>query len=195
MSWISKFLKGRRGPSALDILSATEWRCATCDQLHNGLFALAVFAPDPWRGADRYAPNDAIRLDGDFLSEDFCVLGGEYFMVRAVLEIPVDGLAEPLSFGVWSSLSRENFEKYLAGFDDSAPSDMGPWSGWLCNRVADYVGNDPLALWVVPQKNRQRPKLYVMDDPHPLAVAQDKGISAEKVLEIYGLYGHRPANL
>lgn len=195
MSWIPKILKGGRKPTALEILPSAEWRCADCNEPHEGRFALAAFAPDPWPGDERYEHNGAIRFDGNFLSEDLCVIDGKYFMVRACLEIPVQGLAEPFSFGAWSTLSRENFDKYLTGFDDGAYPDMGPWSGWLCNKLENYLGNDPLAIWVVPQPDRQRPKLFVMDDDHPLAVDQDNGISPERVLEIYSYYGHHPAEM
>lgn len=195
MSWIPKILKGGRKPTALELLSSAQWRCGSCDDAHQGLFALASFAPDPWPSAESYEPNGAIRFEGNFLSEDFCILDGKYFMVRACLEIPVLGTDEALSFGVWSTLSRENFDKYLAGFDDGEYPDTGPWSGWLCNRIEHYVGNDPFAIWLVPQPGRQRPQLYVQDNNLPLAIDQDNGITAERVLDIYSHYGHRPTEL
>ena len=95
------------------------WHCAGCDDLHVGIMSLAAFAPDPWPHGEVREINDALRLDVDFLSEDFCVLEGSYFFVRAVLEIPVHGLADKFSFGCWSTLSRENFDKYLEGFNDA----------------------------------------------------------------------------
>jgi hypothetical protein len=131
-------------------------------------------------------------MDGDFLSEDFCVLDGKYFMVRAVLNIPVQGMDDPFGFGCWSTLSRGNFNKYIEGFDSGEYPDWGPWSGWLCNQLADYIDTDPLAIWVQPRPDRQRPLLWVMDDDHPLAIAQDDGISADRMLEIFNFYGHGP---
>ena len=131
-----------------------------------------------------------MRLEGDFLSEDFCVLDGKYFMVRAVLMIPVVGLDDAFGFGCWSTLSRENFEAYIADFDTGEHADRDAMSGWLCNQLADYIGTDPLAVWVKPRPDRQRPLLWVMDNDHPLAIAQETGISAERVLEIFSHYGH-----
>ena len=195
LPWIPKLLKGDRKPTALEILSSAQWRCASCDRPHEGGFALAAFAPDPWRGAESYEHNGAIRLGGDFLSEDFCVIDGKYFMVRARLDIPVHGIVEPFSFGAWSTLSRANFDKYLSGFDHGDYPDMGPWPGWLCNKLENYLADDPLAIWVAPQTDHQRPKLFVQADDHPLAIDQDNGISPERVLEFYEYYGHRPADL
>lgn len=131
-------------------------------------------------------------MEGDFLSEDFCVLDGKYFMIRGVLTVPVQGMDEHFGFGCWSTLSRENFDKYVEGFDSGDYPDWGPWSGWLCNQLADYIGTDPLAVWVKPRADRQRPLFWVMDDDHPLAVAHDEGISADRMLEIFESYGHGP---
>lgn len=92
-----RWFRRRRLPLAAQF--AGEWRCAGCDQLHVGMMALASFAPDPWPHEEVREPNAAIRLDGDFLSEDFCVLDGAHFMIRAVLEIPVHGVAEKFGSG------------------------------------------------------------------------------------------------
>jgi len=137
--------------------------------------------------------NGALRLEGDFLSEDFCVMDGKYFFVRGVLEIPVHGLSDSFGFGCWSTLSRQNFDKYIGGFDDGAYPDMGPWGGWLCNQLDDYIGTDPETLWVYPQLNRQRPRLRIQNATHPLAIDQANGITAERVLAIFARYGHVPA--
>jgi hypothetical protein len=176
-------------------LSAAErlrgrWRCASCDAVHEGLLDLAAFAPDPWPGEELREPNSNLRLDGNFLSEDFCVMDGRYFFVRGVLEIPVHGFAEKFGFGCWSTLSRENFEKYVEGFDDGVFADWGPWSGWLGNRLGDYIGTEPEAVWVYPQPHRQRPTFRIMDSGHPLAIDQEKGITPERLLAIFEQYGH-----
>lgn len=132
-------------------------------------------------------------MDGDFLSEDFCVLDGKYFMVRAVLPIPVNGIDGDFGFGCWSTLSRENFDKYVDGFDTGDYVDMGPWSGWLMNELATLVEEpNPLALWVEPRANRQRPLLWIQNQEHPLAIAQDQGITPDRMLEIFRAYGHGP---
>lgn len=184
---------GKKPKNATERLSEGRWQCASCDEWHEWPFDLAAFAPDPWQGPEEYEHNGALRLDGDFLSEDFCVLGGDHFLIRAVLTIPVIGLDEHFGFGCWSTLSRANFEKYLEGFDSIRPVQEELWSGWLCNQLADFVGVDPIALWVQLRPGRQRPLLWVQDDDHPLAIAQTDGISVEHLLSIFARYGHEPA--
>lgn len=168
------------------------WRCVNCDREHSWPFDLAANAPDPWPHATDYEPNGALRMDGDFLSEDFCVLNGEHFFVRAVMTIPVHGMADDFGFGCWSTLSRQNFEKYVDAFDSPRPSQEELWSGWLCNRMADFVEDDPLGVWVQLRPGRQRPLLWAMDDDHPLALAQENGISADQLMKIFRHYGHGP---
>ena len=187
MSWFGN----SDSPSALERLR-TPFFCAKCGIEHTGLMDLAAFAPDPWPHPESYGPNSALRTDNDFLSEDFCVLQGRYFMVRSVLELPVHGVAEKFGFGCWTTLSRENFDKYVEGFDNGEYSDWGPWSGYLCNKLADYIGDNPEPVLVYPQHDRQRPTLRIVDDAHRLAVDQEDGISPERLLEILEFYGHAP---
>lgn len=67
------------------------------------------------------------------------------------------------------------------------------WRGWLMNKLGTFIkGTDPLALWVQPRPDRQRPLLWVQDDNHPLARTQEEGISPEQVLKVFRFYGHGP---
>lgn len=154
------------------------------------MFDLVAFAPDFWEGPEDYEPNSSLRMEGDFLSEDFCVLRGEHYFVRCVFDIPVHGMEEKFGFGLWSTLSRWNFDLYVDGFDDGRYEDLGPWTGWFSNRIATFEDTLNQACWVHPQLDRQRPVISLEDDDHPLAIAQREGISAERVLEIYAKYGH-----
>ena len=158
------------------------------------MFDMGAIVPNVWPNAWEYEPNGALRLDGDFLSEDFCVVDGEHFMVRAVLPIPVHGLGESFGYGVWCSLSRENLLKYVDRFDTSQDEDEEPWWSWLCNRAQPYFdGKDPLGGWLQSRAGRMRPTYHVDDPEHPLAIAQRDGISPEDVLAIYEWYGHAPS--
>lgn len=186
---------GKRKRSAvLDILAGADWRCATCGEQHRGMFDLAADAPDFWEGPEEHEPNGALRLDGDFLSEDFCVVGGEHFFVRCVFEIPVLGLHDRFGFGVWSTLSRTNFDRYVEEFDESACRGEGPWSGWFSNHLkgisAETLGQ---ACWVLPRPGRQRPVIELMDDTHPLAQAQINGVEPDFILSLYAANGHAVA--
>jgi hypothetical protein len=177
--------------SAIKILTSGGWQCGTCHQTHSGMFDLAAFAPDHWNGDEHYEPNSALQLEGNFLSEDFCVLNGEHFFVRCVIEIPVIGMKERFGFGCWGSLSKSNFEMYVAQFDVGIDSDNEVWSSWLCNRFYDYIDEEPTACWMTPKAKRQRPRLTIQNQDNPLAIDQKNGIQPENVLAIYAHYGHQ----
>lgn len=185
---------GKRKSRALEILEGAEWQCASCTVAHHGMFDLAARAPAQWTKEEIYDSNAALRMDEDFLSEDFCVLNGEHFLVRSVLEIPVHGLQDTFGYGLWGSLKKENFEIYVEHFDLGEVPDGVPWDSWLCNVIHPFMEEGPLPCLMLPRPERQRPLLYVADDDHPLAKAQEDGISPEQLLEIYAHYGHPVAN-
>ncbi len=185
---------GRKQRSeALEWLGGEPWRCAGCGAVHREMFALACVTPDAWQGPEDYAHNGALDLDGDFLSEDFCVLDGEHFFVRCTVEIPVHGLAEKFSFGVWSTLSRANFDLYVDAFDSGAYADMGPWFGWFSNQIPLFGTTLNQKCRVHPQLERQRPVLSMIDADHPLSIAQAEGVSPERAMAFYAYYGCVPA--
>jgi hypothetical protein len=185
---------GRRERTALDVLKASNWTCRSCEQRHQGMFDLGALVPNVWPDPWEYEPNGALRLEGSFLSEDFCVLDGEFFLVRGVLNIPVRGMADSFGYGVWCSLKKENFIDYVDHFDCGFPDDAEPWWSWLCNMAQPYHdGAESLGGQLYPRSGRLRPLFFVDDENHPLAIAQRNGISPEDVLAIYEFYGHAPA--
>ncbi|WP_166297401.1 DUF2199 domain-containing protein [Bradyrhizobium sp. 26S5] len=167
------------------------WRCNSCGDEHHGIFDLACGKPAQFPGPEELAPNSALDLDGDFLSEDFCVLEGEHFFVRSVLELPIIGSDNKrFGFGVWTTLSRENFERYVASFDSGGQDGMGPWFGWFSNCLQGYPETLNLKCRVHLKSGRQRPKIELEPTEHPLAVEQRLGVTFDRVLEIYAINGH-----
>jgi hypothetical protein len=179
----------RKASGAADKLRG-EWACSACGTAHSGMFDLSPLSPDPWPHARDYEPNASLRLDGDFLSEDFCVMDGSTFFVRCVLPIPVHGMDHDFAFGCWGTLKRENFEHYVDNFDAGTVPPEAPFFSWLCNSLRPFDLTEPLACEMQAQERRQRPVLFVLNDDHPLAVAQRDGVSPEEVMRYYALHGH-----
>jgi len=167
------------------------WSCSVCGETHQGLTDLACGNPEQWPGSEDKGPNSALDLNGNFLSEDFCVLEGQHFFVRAVLEMPIRGSGgKQFGFGVWSTLSRENFERYVATFDSGEQDELGPWFGWFSNRLEGYPDTLNLKCQVHLVSGRQRPRVLLEPTSHPLAVEQQRGITFDRLLDLYAINGH-----
>jgi hypothetical protein len=168
-----------------------KWRCSCCGQTHGGLFDLVLAKPDAWPGADKPRPNWEVATSSNILTEDFCILEGEHFFVRCLLRLPlVDKPDSSLTFCIWSTLSRANFDLYLDTFDGGEQGGLGPWFGWFSNRLIGYPDTFNLKCHVQPRADRQRPLIELEPTEHPLAIEQRAGITFDRVLEIYALSGH-----
>lgn len=169
-----------------------EFTCRDCGGTHQGMFDLAMPCPDIWQGDRTQRPNSDVAASPDHvLTEDFCILGGGHFYIRAVLPLPLIGMpGETFSYGVWSSLSPANFDLYRDGFDEDEPADPGPWFGWFSNRLKGYPDTLNLKCQVHPRAGGQRPWLELEPTDHPLAIEQREGITIARLMEIYALHGH-----
>jgi hypothetical protein len=120
-----------------------------------------------------------------------CILEGEHFFVRCVLDIPLIGSGgRSFGYGVWSTPSRKNFLLYQETFDSGEQGDLGPWFGWFSNRLEGYPDSLNLKCQVHPRAGRQRPWVELEATDHPLALEQRNGISFDRLVEILELHGH-----
>lgn len=166
------------------------WRCGSCGELHEGLLDLGADRPVHCADELPIEENSALRLTGDFLSRDFCVLGGEDFFVKAMLELELEDCDETFVYGVWSTLSRPNFERYVEGFDGDEQSQDGPWFGWFSTALKGYPDTVNLKCRVHPQDGQARPLIELEPTEHPLSQEQQHGIDLDRLFEIYAINGH-----
>jgi len=171
--------------------SAGTWTCPHCIEKHRGVFDLACGKPEPWRGSEEKLPNSSLTGSNQCLTEDFCVLDGTHFFVRAVLPLAIIGSQNvDFCYGVWVTLSEKNFEIYKQTFDSGDQEGLGPWFGWFSNRLKGYPDTFNLKAQVHPRGGRQRPWIELESTEHPLAVEQREGITFDRLLDIYANFGH-----
>lgn len=161
------------------------FHCSCCGRVITGLPDLAYDAPFHYHELP-----EPERPERAKLSSDLCTIatseGGDHF-VRGVCLLPVEGSDETFGFGVWVSLSQENFRRYSETFEDEDQSKLGAMFGWLCNRLPTYPETLNLQTSVVPQDGQDRPQVWIGEAhaDHPLYIEQRAGTTKERLGKIY----------
>jgi hypothetical protein len=166
-------------------LSQWEWTCACCGQRKRGVPDQAFDAPihHHWAAGDDPDFQVLEKTDDDCVME---IAGDRAYFIRGVLEVPIHGTDQRLGFGVWSTLSEQNYHRYADSFFDDDQSKLGPMFGYLANRLPAYPDTLNLKLDVLPQDNRQRPLLRLWDEAaeHPLYRDQSFGVDTGRLTEL-----------
>jgi hypothetical protein len=96
------------------------------------------------------------------------------------------GRKDVLSFGVWSSLSRESFQLYMGKFGSKNRTKLPPMFGWFSNSLPGYPETLNLQCHVHPQARGLRPLIVLEPSDHPFAIQKRDGISfAEAVAYVH----------
>jgi hypothetical protein len=156
------------------------YKCSRCDEIHHGLPALAYSAPFYW---DEGLANDPQSE----LSPDTCVIESRDYFIRCVLEIPVIGHSEPLSWGVWLSQSQSNFLSYLESDRTELPKST---FGYVANAMPDYPETLDLMANAVWQPKGSRPLVELEIVDHPLVSDWQNGITLERAIAFAELCLH-----
>lgn len=156
--------------------------CPCCGEEVVGLPDSAYAEP-----AYAHAIPEAERAARVKLSSDFCIVDDEDFFIRAVCPVPVVGTAQDFGWGIWVSLSRENFQRYVDSFEDADQSKLGGMFGWFSNQLPHYPDTLSLQTSVLPQDNNQRPLVYINEahQDHPLFAEQREGMAQDKLAKLY----------
>lgn len=163
-----------------------EWTCSNCGKTHTGLVEGYGFEA-PWT---YYTVSSEERERRCSLSEDYCVIDDRDYFVRGCLEIPIIGEQEPFIWGVWASLSRENFHRERRLAQDPKRVEEPPYFGWLTTRIRIYPDTSSLKTHVHSRQVGMRPFIELQPTDHPLAIEQRTGITLERVREIGELMEH-----
>jgi hypothetical protein len=118
------------------------------------------------------------------LTTDACIIDEKWFFVRGCLEIPVHDHEEPFSWGVWCSLSQENFRRYEELFTQVDRQPGESFFGWLCSAILGYPDTQLLKTMVRVRPWPTRPFVELEPTVHPLAVEQREGITGARAREI-----------
>jgi hypothetical protein len=155
------------------------YTCTCCGDHHDELpLNFSTTAPDVW--------DPSFEDDSDsMLSADQCVIKGEHFFVKGLIEIPVIGSPDVFSWGVWVSLSKANFARTVDLWESAGREAEPPYFGWLTTELPVYSPSTVnLKTNTHTRPVGQRPFIELEPTDHPLAVEQREGISQDRVHEI-----------
>lgn len=164
-----------------------DWRytCACCGERKSGLPELSYPGPvqiDDARGDPDY---DVLHH-----GQDLCrirIKGQEFFWIRALLPLAITDARETWSYGVWTTISADNFRRYDETFKGEQ-RDLGTMFGFLSNVLPGVPNSLSLQLNIVPGLPGMRPWVLLREpeEPHPLYDAQQKGITVDTLIEWIG---------
>lgn len=94
------------------------------------------------------------------------------------------GSDEPLIWGVWVSLSRDNFERELHLSNRPERVKEPPYFVWHSSRIPVYPDTLLLKTRLHSRDVGMRPYIEVEPTDHPLAAEQRNGITEERLAKI-----------
>jgi hypothetical protein len=185
-------IRHTRPTVTFDELTNLRWKCSDCDEWHTGACLDFGFSePYYWNKecekAGRWTnliPRKLKKPSPTFLDLDYCSIKGESFFVRGIINLPIIGAAEFFRWGVWGSLSRENFEKLLSTDDDPKRADLPPMFSWLSSQISEYPDTLSLKMYAHIQEPGTRPNFRLERTNHPLAQEYHHGITPERVKQV-----------
>ena len=104
--------------------------------------------------------------------------------MRGIIQLPIIGSTETLRWGVWGSLSHENFATLRRTVADPKRVELPPMFYWLSTQIDGYADTLSLKLYAHIQEPGWRPTFELERTNHPLSQEYYHGITAERVREI-----------
>lgn len=159
----------RRGTSTGD-----GFNCSGCGQ-HHPEMPLAFHSPAPVN----WLLEEGLQRDPDSeLGSDQCVIRGGEFYVRGLVQVPIRDDTRVFEWGVWVSLSRENFVRAAQLWQTTGRENEPPMFGWLSTALPTYAPSVVnLKTMVHTRQVGLRPLVVLEPAEHPLAIEQRDGIT------------------
>ncbi len=109
-------------------------------------------------------------------------MDNEHYFIRGCVESPIIGTNEEFIWGVWVSLSKENYLIVKESWNQSEL--LEPMLGWFSTVLPCYPDTLNLKAKIHHRADGLRPYIELEPTDHPLAVEQRDGITIERVQHI-----------
>lgn len=184
-------IRNTRTDITLDDLASLRWKCGSCDEWHHGpCLDFTYDSPHYW--SDEYENSrlkqPSISESGNdsgkyFLDEELCQIGSDYF-VRGLIRLPIVGTDQHLVWGVWGSVSRENFRLLLENERSSKPGKLPEMFSWLSTQIPEYPDTLRVKMYAHFGKPGERPTFEIEPTEHLLSKEYHEGILPDRVKQI-----------
>ena len=150
------------------------FRCSCCGEWHAEVpLAFHFPAPATWS-------TELEGAEGCELGSDMCVVKSEQFFILGLIRVPILDDARHFEWGVWVSLSRENFLKTAELLGDRRPREHRTDVRVADHRPSHVLRDHPASENDGPTRPvGLRPLIEVEPTDHPLAIEQREGITRE----------------
>lgn len=186
-------IRNTRTSMALEELSGLQWKCNSCEEWHTGpCLDVTYDSPFYWSKEHEEANRrEALitdfsqeRRSGTFLNEDYCAIDDKDFFVRGIIQLPIIGTLESFRWGVWGSVSRENFGTLLRTHDDPKRDELPAMFSWLSTQIPQYEDTLNLKMYAHIQNPDWRPFFELELTGHLLSQEYHKGITPQRVKDL-----------
>ena len=156
------------------------YTCEVCGEAHAG----------EGRDIRMGLPQPIFLLDEDerraraYVEDDFALLDGERYFVRALLELPIYGEDGYFGYGAWVEVTEDDVAKLGRLWDDEDGWRSDPFGGTLANELSPYAFTEGLPVRIRLREVDLLPLVELEDGEHELVRAQRIGISPHRAHEL-----------
>ena len=152
--------------------------CTICGKQHSEWPALTYATPTAYYTLTEDEKASLVTR----LGTDFCVIEYEDQtdrFIRTVLTLRVIDYPEPLTYGLWVSLSEKSFKDYDDNFDNGYH--QAEYFGWLASVPPEYDASVSIPMRVITGTEGQRPEIIPFADfDHPFVQDYQTGITRQE---------------
>jgi hypothetical protein len=156
------------------------YKCSKCGKLYEEtLLCFGTDYPNYY-----YEIPESQRKKRIQLQKSLCIIDEEHYFHRGRLIIPIVDYDKDLIFNVWTTISKDNFEKRNKYWENPNRIDNEPYFGWLQTIIPMYESTLNIKTIAIEQEVGLIPIIRSIEDNHQLTIDQNSGINYQKAKDI-----------
>jgi hypothetical protein len=162
------------------LIENSSFICSSCGNEQIGLpLSFAADFPDPFANLGREE-----RETRAVTSSDQCIIDGEEFYIRGLIQLPVRDSEDVFLWGVWARVNESAFDTISDHWESPGRElRIGPFKGRLANSLSLYLETLNMRLEIKIQHIGERPLFIVEELDHLLCADQNNGLTVRKAQE------------